>query len=126
MSAVTPCFTRGIAEVLTFGQRKYGRNNWMGGLSFEQTLDSLERHLLAWKEGEEFDVESGIHHLYHVGCNTMFLAHFVENYDLYANFDDRAYAPAGLRRYGPHRPSDSPRLLSPGSTTGDSGDSGSV
>jgi hypothetical protein len=65
-----------IAKVLTFGAEKYGPWNWAKGLSWLECCDSLERHIGAWKEGEDLDDESGIHHLAHAGCNIMFLLFF--------------------------------------------------
>lgn len=91
IAAISPHFIEGIADVLTFGARKYARNNWMKGLSFSETLDSLERHLKALQRGEERDDESGILHIHHVNCNGMFLAHYFQFYDNYKNFDDRAF-----------------------------------
>jgi hypothetical protein len=64
----------------------------MKGLSYSETLDSLHRHLMKIELGEELDDESGLHHIYHVATNVMFLAHFFEHPGDYAEFDDRAYA----------------------------------
>ena len=61
-------------KVLTFGAQKYERDNWQKVPdSKRRYFDALQRHLWAWKEGEEFDPESGIHHLAHAMCCLMFL-----------------------------------------------------
>lgn len=71
---VDPDFIEGIAEVLTFGARKYAPNNWRRGFDYSRLIASIYRHLLAFQRGEDFDPESGQSHLYHLGCNAMFLA----------------------------------------------------
>lgn len=70
-----PLFRAG--EVLAFGARKYKPHNWRLGLSWLETYGSLQRHLLAWLDGEDNDRESGYHHLAHAVCQMLFLAEFV-------------------------------------------------
>jgi hypothetical protein len=61
-------------KVLTFGAQKYERDNWQKVPdSKRRYFDALQRHVWAWKEGQEFDPESGIHHLAHAMCCLMFL-----------------------------------------------------
>lgn len=62
-----------VAEVLTFGAKKYAAHNWRKGLSWSETEDSAMRHLNKWKRGENIDPESGLHHLAHFTCNALFL-----------------------------------------------------
>jgi hypothetical protein len=63
-----------IVEVLTFGAQKYERDNWKCVPDAKRRyFDALQRHLWAWKNGEQIDVESGLHHLAHAGCCLMFL-----------------------------------------------------
>ena len=63
-----------VVKVLTFGAQKYDRDNWQKVPdSKRRYFDALQRHVWAWKEGEEFDPESGIHHLAHAMCCLMFL-----------------------------------------------------
>lgn len=75
---IPPEFIREIAEVLTFGAKKYSPDNWKGfnKQQQEEIKASLLRHIYAHLEGEEFDQESGLHHLAHAGCNLAFLAYF--------------------------------------------------
>lgn len=65
----------GIANVLTFGANKYGDHNWKLGFPTSRLFDALQRHLLAWNDGEDYDPESGLHHLDHAACCLMFLKH---------------------------------------------------
>ena len=55
-----------------------GERNWERGLSWTETVDSLRRHLAAFMQGEDVDVESGLPHVHHLQCNAMMLAHFFE------------------------------------------------
>jgi hypothetical protein len=61
-------------KVLTFGAQKYERDNWKKVPdSKRRYFDALQRHMWAWKKGEQMDPESGMHHLAHAMCCLMFL-----------------------------------------------------
>jgi len=61
-------------KVLTFGAKKYERDNWKQVPdSKRRYFDALQRHIWAWKKGEQMDEESGLHHLAHAMCCLMFL-----------------------------------------------------
>lgn len=67
-------FVRGIVQVLTFGASKYQDNSWQQVAGARQRyFAALHRHIYAWQNGERDDPESGLHHLFHAGCNVMFL-----------------------------------------------------
>lgn len=69
-----PLALKATVDVLTFGANKYKRDNWKYvDDSKRRYFDALQRHLWAWKEGEEIDPESGKHHLAHAMCCLMFL-----------------------------------------------------
>ena len=71
---VPPLALKSLAEVLTFGAQKYDRDNWQKVPdSKRRYFDAMQRHTWAWKEGEIFDPESGLHHLAHAMCCLMFL-----------------------------------------------------
>lgn len=71
-----------IAAVLTFGARKYERDNWQRVEDARHRYaDALLRHVFAWLGGEALDPESGHHHLAHAGCCILFLLHFEVAHD---------------------------------------------
>src|SRR6185295_6841615 len=65
-----------MVRVLEFGAQKYARDNWKNGLDMDQILDSMLRHIFAIIDGQDIDPESGLPHIGHIQCNTMFYAHF--------------------------------------------------
>lgn len=76
-SLIPPEATRALAEVLTFGARKYAPNSWQTVPNApERYLDALIRHLEAHRSGELYDPESNLPHVYHLLCNAAFLAYF--------------------------------------------------
>lgn len=77
-----PKFLTGIAEVLTFGAKKYQAHSWRGvPEGYDRYRDALYRHLNAIERGEYRDPESGLPHWYHVGCNAGFCAELDPNAD---------------------------------------------
>ena len=90
---IPPQFIAGVAQVLQHGAKKYSRGNWMRGMSFSSILDAIQTHLLAIQRGEDLDLDSGLPHIYHVGCNLAFLSWYQEgpNAAEYAQFDDRHF-----------------------------------
>jgi len=67
--------TLALAQVLTYGAKKYKPNNWQQVDDTTRYVDALYRHLEAWRSGEEFDEESGLSHLSHAMTNIVFLNH---------------------------------------------------
>lgn len=65
----------------------YGANNWFGGMSYTRMYDSVLRHMVAWRDGEDIDPESRLMHLAHAGCDILMLIFFVM---FRPQFDDRA------------------------------------
>lgn len=78
-----------VAEVLTFGAKKYAAHNWRKGIAYSRVYAALQRHLTAWNEGQELDPESGLSHLAHAGCCLMFLLEYSSKQEKYQKFDDR-------------------------------------
>lgn len=78
LELIDPEFIEGVGKVLTFGAGKYEPDNWKKGTSVDEKKiqGSLYRHLTAYMKGEVIDAESGLSHLYHIGCNAMFLAYY--------------------------------------------------
>jgi ribulose bisphosphate carboxylase small subunit len=80
-----------INEVFTYGGIVYDVGNWKsdGGFDWSRLGESLERHLMEWKSGRNYDVDSGLYVLAHLGCcNAMLLEHFITLY----GHDDRGKA----------------------------------
>lgn len=75
---VPPSAFKALAEVLTYGARKYKPNNWQNCPDPSRYTAALYRHLEAWRSGEQCDSESGLHHLKHAITNIAFLLHFEE------------------------------------------------
>lgn len=66
--------TQAIVEVLTFGANKYGAENWrLVDNHKNRYYAAAMRHIEAWRQGEQKDKESGLHHLAHALCCLTFL-----------------------------------------------------
>lgn len=118
--------SEGIGDVLTYGANKYtytnflddngniietkkgvhegentqvitGANNWRLGMKWSTVIDSLERHLLAFKNGEDNDFESGCMHIDHILTNAAFLKTY---YRVYPQGDDRLHPYLNTPRIG--------------------------
>lgn len=61
-----------VAKVLQFGRSKYYEGSWRN-VSPKDLLDAALRHIYTYQTGEEYDTESGLHHLSHAACNLLFL-----------------------------------------------------
>lgn len=86
LDLIPPFVIEQLGKVLTFGAEKYDRNNYRKGMAWSKVLDSLMRHLNAFRSGEDFDPESGLHHLSHILANTSFLLEYTR---IYPQGDDR-------------------------------------
>lgn len=89
---------RGLSEVLTFGCGKYTERNWQKGIKFSKLYGSALRHLFLFFEGEDIDTESKKKAIDHAQCCIHFLSHYLHNYDLYKEFDDRTDAEGGANQ----------------------------
>lgn len=85
---ITPFALEQLATVLSKGAEKYAERNWELGMRWSTVIASLERHLQAFKNGEDFDKESGLLHISHLLTNAAFLA---EYYKIYPQGDDRQH-----------------------------------
>lgn len=86
LDLLSPIALEEMAKVMTFGAKKYGDNNWRGGIAWTRVLGALLRHTFAFARGEDFDPETGISHLAHCGCCVMFL---IEYQTSHPELDDR-------------------------------------
>ncbi|MBD3292991.1 MAG: hypothetical protein GF393_08715 [Armatimonadia bacterium] len=83
---IPPEALRALAEVLTYGARKYGDRNWEQGLDWSRPYAAGQRHLWAWWAREGTDPETGLSHLAHAICNLAMLIHHEQKLD---ELDDR-------------------------------------
>ena len=74
-SLIPTSATLALAQVLTYGAKKYKPNNWQQVDDTTRYVDALYRHLEAWRSGELTDSESGLSHLAHAMTNIVFLNH---------------------------------------------------
>lgn len=84
----------GIAQVLTFGAKKYEDNNWRKGIKWSRVWGALLRHLFAWWTGKRADPETGFSHLWHAGCCIFFL---IEYETTHPELDDRPHPPSDIQ-----------------------------
>lgn len=68
-----------VVEVMDFGAKKYGRNNWQQLPNLEERyLSAALRHIVAYMQDpyDHIDSESGLHHLAHaMTCLAFILEH---------------------------------------------------
>ncbi len=66
-SAIPPLAIMRLGQAMEDGRRKYGLTNWRGEkVSSSVYFDAAMRHLLAWWDGEDRALDSGVDHLAHV------------------------------------------------------------
>lgn len=61
-------FIYGVAACFTYGAIKYDDWNWAKGMRKGRIMAALGRHWVAYMVGEDCDDESGLPHLWHMGC----------------------------------------------------------
>lgn len=79
---------------LAKGAAKYAPRNWEKGQPFSRCVESLERHVMYYKQGRDDE-----DHLAAVMCNAMFMLHFEEGIRrgfLPAELDDMPHYMRGL------------------------------
>lgn len=102
MELLPPELMFAVADILTFGAKKYEDRNWEKGMKWSRVYGALQRHLWAWWAGKgpttksflfgDLDSETGKSHLWHAGCCIAFLIAYEERE--MTEFDDR-YKPNG-------------------------------
>lgn len=75
-----------VAEIMTFGKKKYSANNWRGGITYSRLLAAALRHIFLYLGGESKDPETGKSHLAHAMCCLMMILEFE---DTRPDLDDR-------------------------------------
>lgn len=97
LDLLPPFAIQEVAKVFTMGANKYAERNWERGMAWSKVLASLERHILAYKQGEDYDPESGQLHAAHITANALFLT---EYYRIYPEGDNRQHTFTQPRRIG--------------------------
>lgn len=62
-----------VADVLTFGARKYAPDNWRKVDDTKRYYAAALRHIFASMRGERNDPETGISHMAHAACCVLFI-----------------------------------------------------
>lgn len=65
-----------MVQVLMYGAKKYEPRNWEKGLSKEEILESMLRHVFELLKGNLIDSESNYPHIGHIMCNALFYSYF--------------------------------------------------
>lgn len=73
---IPPSALEGMADAFTYGAGKYGDHNWKKGLAWSRLCDATLRHFVRWMDGETYDKESGLNHLYHTMANLAMLIEY--------------------------------------------------
>jgi hypothetical protein len=58
----------GIAQILTYGARKYDDNNWLKSNHPDRYYAAAMRHIAEVRKGNWIDPESGLPHIDHANC----------------------------------------------------------
>jgi hypothetical protein len=64
---------RELLKALEHGAKKYGDDNWHKCDDPLRYYDALNRHVEAWRDGEQADEESGLSHLAHAAACVVFM-----------------------------------------------------
>lgn len=76
---IPPTAERMLADVLTFGARKYAPDNWRKVDDAEtRYIAAALRHINAHRSGEQHDTETGLPHLAHAMCCLAFVIELEE------------------------------------------------
>lgn len=79
-----------LARCYGIGAQKYEDRNWERGYDIGLSMAALMRHLTLFWQGEDFDPESGIHHLASVVFHAAAMYRFTQKYEL-DEFDTRPW-----------------------------------
>lgn len=67
------------AAAFAFGAKKYGKNNFKGGMDWSRLIDASLRHITAFASKEDIDKESNSHHLGNARACLAILLYYIEN-----------------------------------------------
>lgn len=75
-----------MGAAFTYGQKKYGKNNYRGGMQVSRQLAAAIRHIYQHLSGETIDPESGLSHLGHALASIAMACYTLKNHP---KMDDR-------------------------------------
>lgn len=77
---IPPEILNALADILTFGAKKYDERNWEKGMDWSRPFGALMRHMWAWWNPftPSTDEETGKSHLWHAACCLAFLIAYEE------------------------------------------------
>jgi hypothetical protein len=65
-----PALAIAVGEVMATGAAKYGPLNWRENAVEAMTyVEAMERHLMAWRDGQDNAEDSGLNHLAHIAAS---------------------------------------------------------
>lgn len=73
LDLIPPEWVMVLGNVLTAGANKYADRNWELGMPWSKIWGPLLRHAFKWLLGEQYDKETGCHHLAMVAWNALAL-----------------------------------------------------
>ena len=76
MALLSPFALEQIAQVMSYGAKKYSADNWRSGFKYSRLISAILRHIMAYMKGEAKDPETGLSHLAHASCGLMMLLEF--------------------------------------------------
>lgn len=77
-----------MARIMADGAAAHGDEGWKTlPNAKDRYFSAAMRHIVAWRNGENIDVDSGFHHLAHAICNLMFLLELTKGSD-YTKLDE--------------------------------------
>jgi len=75
-----------LGDIYLYGCKKYDENNWRKGMPWGKIFAAFCRHSGQWLDGEDFDEESGLHHIGHALWQLLGLRWYQQNK---TDMDDR-------------------------------------
>ena len=90
---VPAAFIHALAVLCGMGADKYSPWNWADGMDYSRVSDCLDRHILKWKAGEDYDPDTGSHHMICAAWNAMALF----CYHIWSKGNDDRYKPTESR-----------------------------
>ena len=80
MDLISPSTLLEIGEVLAYGAKRYGDNNWKK-VAQERHFAAALRHINKFWAGEKLDKESGCHHIVHALTDLFFVREIEREYE---------------------------------------------